>query len=79
MAIDESWNKIFGDYNIYDHDFDESPFKITAGQIKKACQNFTEVGQKEVRILCKQDRREDRPKVFIERSLFLLPIKSLES
>jgi len=76
MAIDESWNKIFGDYNIYDHDFDESPFRITAGQIKTACQNFTEVGQKEVRILCKQDRREDRPEVFIEKGLFLLPIKN---
>lgn len=76
MASNESWNKIFLDYNIYDHDFDKSPFQITAGQIKKSCQNFTDVGQKEVRILCKQDRREDRPNVFIERSLFLLPIKN---
>lgn len=76
MASNESWKKIFVDYNIYDHNFDESPFKITAGQIKKSCQDFTEVGQKEVRILCKQDRREDRPKVFIERGLFLLPIKN---
>ncbi len=78
MAHSESWNKIFADYNIYDHDFDEGPFQITAGQIKKACQNFTEVGQKEVRILCKQDSREDRPKVFIERGLFLLPTKNGE-
>jgi hypothetical protein len=76
VAKNESWNKIFADYNIYDHDFDDGPFKITAGQIKEACQNFTDVGQKEVRILCKQDSRKDRPKVFIERGLFLLPTKN---
>ena len=76
MANNESWNKIFQDYNIYTHDFDHAPFQITAEQIKKACQDFTEVGQKEVRILCKQDSREDRPQVFIERGLFLLPTKN---
>ena len=76
MAINDSWNKIFQDYKIHTHDFDQAPFRITAGQIKKACQKFTEVGQKEVRILCKQDSREDRPKVFIERGLFLLPTKN---
>ena len=29
-----------------------------------------------MRILCKQDTREDRPKVFRERGLFLLPAKN---
>jgi hypothetical protein len=74
--ISSSWEKIFRDYDIYDHDFDVSPLNITAEQIKKACQDFTETGQKEVRILCKQDSREDRPQVFIDRELFLLPIKN---
>lgn len=78
MASDESWEKIFRDYNIHAHNFDEAPFRITAGQIKTACQDFTETGQKEVRILCKQDTRESRPQVFIERGLFLLPIKNGE-
>jgi len=78
MASSESWNKIFQDYNIFSHDFDSAPFFITAEQIKRACQDFTEVGQKEVRILCKQDSRESRPDVFIERDLFLLPIKNGE-
>lgn len=78
MAINKSWEKIFKEYNIFDHDFEKYPFNITAGQIKKACQDFTEVGQKEVRILCKQDSRKDRPKVFIERGLFLLPTKNGE-
>jgi len=78
MASSESWTKIFRDYNIYDHDFDKTPFHITADQIKRACQDFRETGQKEVRILCKQDTRESRPQVFIERGLFLLPIKNGE-
>jgi len=78
VSIDQSWAKIFQDYNIYDHDFDRSPFHITAEQIKRACQDFTETGQKEVRILCKQDSRKHRPPVFTERDLFLLPVKNGE-
>jgi hypothetical protein len=76
MANNESWDKIFLDYNIHNHDFDLSPFEITAEQIKRSCQNFTSVNQKEVRVLCKQDTREDRPDVFISNDLFLLPIKN---
>jgi len=78
MAHDASWEKIFRDYNIYDHNFDSAPFRITAAQIKKSCQDFTKTGEKEVRILCKQDNREHRPQVFIDRGLFLLPIKNGE-
>jgi len=71
---DKSWQKIFEDYNIGENNFDEAPYRITASQIKKACQNFTETGEKEVRILCKQDTRESRPGVFKEHGLFLLPV-----
>lgn len=78
MPSNESWDKIFQDYNIYAHDFERAPFPVTAEQIKRACQDFTETGQKEVRILCKQDSRENRPQVFIERALFLLPTKNGE-
>ena len=78
MASDRSWDKIFTDYRIYGHNFDQGPFRISAEQIKRACQDFTETGQKEVRILCKQDNREGRPKVFRERGLFLLPTKNGE-
>jgi hypothetical protein len=78
MASDPSWKKIFEDYRIYEHDFDVAPFRITAEQIKRACQDFTETGQKEVRILCKQDSREDRPAVFVDRNLFLLPVTNGE-
>jgi len=78
MASDRSWDKIFTDYRIYGHNFDQGPFRISAEQIKRACQDFTETGQKEVRILCKQDNREGRAKVLRERGLFLLPTKNGE-
>lgn len=76
MANSKSWKKIFSDYKILNHDFDKSPFFISATQIKRSCQKFKETGEKEVRILCKQDSREDRPAIFIEKNLFLLPVKN---
>ena len=74
MASSNSWLKIFNDYNILNHDFDISPFPINAIQIKASCQNFIGVTEKEVRILCKQDSRSDRPEIFIQNNLFLLPV-----
>ena len=76
MANSKSWNKIFSDYKILDHDFEKSPFPLSATQIKIACQKFKETGEKEVRILCKQDSREDRPDIFQKHDLFLLPVKN---
>lgn len=76
MASNESWKKIFNDYNILEHDFSKCPFEITASQIKASCQDFRSTVQKEVRILCKQDTRESRPEIFKENDLFLLPKKN---
>lgn len=76
MANSNSWKKIFDDYNILNHNFSQGPFLITAEQIKVSCQSFLTTGEKEVRILCKQDTREDRPQVFIDNGLFLLPNKN---
>ena len=76
MANSKSWKKIFDDYNIIAHNFNESPFELSAQQIKKACQNFKKTAEKEVRLLCKQDSREDRPDIFIDNGLFLLPVKN---
>ncbi len=73
---DASWEKIFSDNNILKHDFSKTPFIITAEQIKKATHAFKKTTEKEVRILCKQDCREKRAKVFIQNGLFLLPIKN---
>lgn len=76
MASNTSWEKIFIDYNILEHDFSEKPFELTAKQIKAACQEFKGTTEKEVRILCKQDTRESRPQIFKDNNLFLLPKKN---
>ncbi len=70
------WQSIFDTYNIHKHDFSQSPFTLTAEQIKKATAHFTSTTEREVRVLCKQDTRESRPQVFIENNLFILPIKN---
>ncbi|WP_197456876.1 type II restriction enzyme [Helicobacter himalayensis] len=74
----ESWQKIYDDLKMYQHDFNKEPFLLKAGQIKKCVKDFHKVSQKEVRILCKQDSREDRPQIFIDNELFILPIKNGE-
>lgn len=76
MASDKSWKKIWDDKGLDEYDFSESPAVITAKEIKKSCQDFTETHDKEVRILCKQDKRDDRPQVFKENGVFLLPKKN---
>lgn len=73
---DLSWKAIFDKYEIYNHNFDKEPFLISAKMINEATAKFTKVNEKEVRILCKQDSREDRPKVFRDSELFILPIKN---
>lgn len=76
MSNSISWKKIFEDYKILEHDFDVSPFYLNADQIKQSCHDFKKTAQKEVRILCKQDSRSDRPDIFTENNLFLLPVKN---
>jgi len=76
MANSKSWKKIFDDYKILEHDFDKAPFPLSATQIKKSCQRFKTTSEKEVRILCKQDKRESRPKIFQDNGLFLLPVNN---
>ena len=68
--------KIFDDYNLHEHDFDKGPAKITAAQIKLACQDFKKTAEKEVRILCYQANRKDKPQIFVDKGLFLLPTKN---
>jgi len=72
----QPWQSIFETYHIFEHDFAKEPFILTAEQIKKATSHFTSTTEREVRVLCKQDTRESRPKVFVENDLFILPIKN---
>jgi hypothetical protein len=78
MASSESWKAIFDKYDINNHDFDKKPYIINSKQIKEATKHFSNTAQKEVRLLCKQDTREDRPKIFQDNELFLLPKKNGE-
>lgn len=76
MTSDTSWNKIVKKYAIDKHDFDKSAFALSAQQIKEAVGRGGTTGESEVRILCKQDTREDRPSFFQQHGLFLLPTKN---
>ena len=71
-----SWDAIFEMYNIHRHNFDAGPFILSSAEIGVACQNFTRPSEKEARILCKQDTRESRPQAFVERGLFVLPVRN---
>lgn len=76
MSNSKSWSKIFNDIGGNEHDFYAGPLKVSAEQIKISCQEFKKTNEKEVRILCKQDTREDRPDIFVQKGLFLLPEKN---
>ena len=73
---DEPWAAIFDKYGGNSHDFDTGPFAISAQQIKDATQHFPKTTQREVRTLCYQAQRKDRPEVFVEKDLFLLPVRN---
>ena len=49
---------------------------INSKKIKIAVQHLTTTSSKEVRILCYQASRKDRPQVFVDRGIFILPIKN---
>lgn len=76
MANSKSWDKIFKDNKILEHDFSKEPFYLSASDIKKSVQRFKNTAEKEVRILCKIDKREDLPKIMEKNNLILLPVKN---
>lgn len=73
---DRAWKAIFDFYNIHDHDFNDAPFYITANEIKEATTQFTATRERESRILCKHDTRQSRPQLFIDKNLFILPVRN---
>lgn len=70
------WEKIFKEKEILKHNFKLSPYYIKGNDIKNIVKSFPQVNQRELRIICKQDAREDRPKIFSDNNLFLLPTKN---
>jgi len=76
MANSISWNKIFEDNKILEHDFSKSPFYISAETIKGSVQEYKKTSAKEVRCLCKMDSRKDVPSIMRDNGLILLPVKN---
>ena len=76
MADSEAWQAVFEEFKIWQHDFGSGPYEITADKIKRATRRFSRTAQREVRLLCKQDTREDRPSLFQELGLFILPVRN---
>ena len=56
-----AWEAIFDYHHISKHNFDNEPYLLSADDIKEATQPFKATGEREPRILCKQDTRESRP------------------
>ena len=73
---EKAWTAIFEYFNVYSHNFNDEPFYLTAKQLNEATKQFVRPGDREARIICKQDHRKDRPQLFVERNLFLLPVKN---
>jgi hypothetical protein len=78
MASSNAWYKIFKDYDLLNYDFSKQPFYISAEQIKQSTRAFRNTVEREVRTLCKQDKRAERPQVFKDAGLFILPVKNGE-
>lgn len=79
--MDDSWKAIFDHLSAEDHDFSKEPLFVTADDIKQATRRFKKTSETEVRILCKQDSRANRPSVFRakeygQHGLFLLPVQN---
>lgn len=68
--IDKDWVKIADRYNLLNHDFANAPFSISSKQLKEATNN------REPRLLCYHSSREDRPIIFQELGLFILPVRN---
>jgi len=76
MASSRAWQAIFEHYKILNHDFETIPYYLSAKDIKIITRHFDSVAEREVRVLCKQDSRKDRPDVFVNNDLFILPVKN---
>ena len=68
-TVSDYWNDIFNELNILDHIKVEGFFKISANVIKK---------HKEPRLMTKFDHSKNRPHIFKENNLAILPIDNGE-
>jgi len=68
-SVSDHWDDIFFEYSILDHVQSDGFFKISADQIKK---------HKEPRLMTKFDHSKNRPKIFKDHNLSILPIDNGE-
>lgn len=75
---DEAWDAILDRPEFRSHDFENGPFFISARDIKNVTRTFhvSQNSLTEPRILCKQDCREDCPRIFRDNGLFILPVRN---
>lgn len=73
---DETWEMVFEQYKLLDHDFTKLPFHFDAGIFSTLGVGNKKSGDGEARILCKHDSRAARPKIFRDNNLFILPTKN---
>lgn len=80
MKIDKQWNHIFTKYNIINSILENNKFIIKADDIKKCKDTFkcNKKEQFEPRLLCYQTTEKERPCIFKDNNICILPIKNGE-
>ncbi len=73
---DRAWNQIFNQMDIHSHNFTVGPFNLSAKDIKTVCSKFSVTSEREPRLICSQTQRKDRPQIFIDKGLIVLPVKN---
>ena len=68
--LNSDWEKIARTYGLLKHNFALAPFHISAKELKEATNN------REPRLLCYHNTRSDRPRIFQDVGLFILPVKN---
>lgn len=74
-AKTRSWNRVFDELDLWEHDFKSKPYKVRAREINEICHDYHRAIEREARLLCKQDTRESRPQVFKDKELFVISTK----
>ena len=71
------WNEVYSNTSFSTWDFEKGPLLLEDSDIKKAVAHLSDEiippNSKEIRIQCGMNYREQRPEIFVQEDLFLLP------
>tara|TARA_B100001250_G_C19800114_1_gene790650 strand:- start:1205 stop:1999 length:795 start_codon:yes stop_codon:yes gene_type:complete len=74
---DVFWGEVYSNTPFSNWDFEEGPLLIQDSEILNAVSHLSDedipAGSKQIRIQCGMNNREQRPEIFKQKSLFLLP------